>query len=537
MRDLHLPGRSAVHAMGGMAATSHPAATQAALDLLRAGGNAVDAAIAAAAVLAVVEPHSTGIGGDVFALYAPAGGGATPIAVNGSGRAPAAATAAWYAENGIAEIGFQSAHAVTVPGAVAAWALLAADHGRLGLGAALAPAIAHARDGYPVHEVVADVWAREAGKLSANDAARAVFLPCGRPLAVGEVHRQPALADTLDAIAEGGREAFYTGAIAEDMATSLGALGGLHTLEDFAAARADYVTPIHTRYGDLEIHECPPNGQGIVALMMLDILSGFDLPALDPLGAERFHLEAEAARLAYRDRDGLIGDPDRVDIPVERLLSADYAQAMRALVRRDRAMPGLPPPGVAEHRDTVYLTVVDGDRNAISFINSLFASYGTGLMSARSGVMFHCRGASFTVDPAHPNCIAPGKRPMHTIIPGMAMRDGRAAMPFGVMGGHYQPVGHVHFVTNVVDYGMSVQEALDCPRAFAFGNVLQVERGVPISTRASLSALGHTVVEADGPLGGGQAIAIDRESGVLTGGSDPRKDGCAMGLRSATAPG
>ena len=530
MRDLHLPGRSAVHAMGGMAATSHPAATQAALDLLRAGGNAVDAAIAAAAVLAVVEPHSTGIGGDAFALYAPAGRSGPPVAINGSGRAPAAAAPAWYADNGIAEIGFQSAHAVTVPGAVAAWCRLSDDHGRLGLGAALAPAIAHARDGYPVHEVVADVWAREAGKLAANPAARAVFLPEGRPLAAGAVHRQPALADTLAAVAGGGRDAFYAGPVAADMAASLDTLGGLHTADDFAAARADYVTPISTRYGGLDIYECPPNGQGIVALIMLDILSGFDLAALDPLGAERFHLEAEAARLAYRDRDGLVGDPDHVSVPVETLLSEDYATGLRALVRRDRAMPVLPPPGMAEHRDTVYLTVVDDERNAISFINSLFASYGTGLMSANTGVMFHCRGASFNLDPAHPNCIAPGKRPMHTIIPGMAMRDGRAAMPFGVMGGHYQPTGHVHLLTNMADYGMSAQEALDCPRAFAFDGVLEVERGVPDSTRASLAALGHAVAEADSALGGGQAIVIDHESGVLTGGSDPRKDGCAMGL-------
>ena len=529
MRDIHMPGRSTVHATGGMAATSHPAATWAALDLLRAGGNAVDAAIAAAATLAVVEPHSTGIGGDVFALYAPAGRSGAPVAVNGSGRAPASATAARLRELGVAEIPFDSPHAVTVPGAVAAWDLLARDHGKLGLRAALAPAIAHARGGYPVHEVVADVWAGEAGKLAANDAARAVFLPAGRPLAAGEMHRQPALADTLSAIAEGGARAFYEGPVADDMAASLAALGGLHTVDDFAAARADYVTPIRTRYGGFDIWECPPNGQGIVALIMLNLLSGFDLSAMDPLGAGRFHLQAEAARLAYRDRDALIADPEHAEVPVERLLSADYAEALRALVRRDRAMESLPPPGVA-HTDTVYLAVVDGERNAVSFINSLFASYGTGIMSARTGVMFHCRGASFRVDDAHPNGIAPGKRPMHTIIPGMAMRGGRAAMPFGVMGGHYQPVGHVHFLTNVVDYGMSVQEALDCPRAFAFGGALQVERGVPVSTRASLAALGHHVVEADAPLGGGQAIVIDRESGVLSGGSDPRKDGCAMGL-------
>jgi gamma-glutamyltranspeptidase/glutathione hydrolase len=528
MRDLQLPGRSAVHATHAMAATSHPAATLVAIETLHAGGNAIDAAIAAAATLAVVEPHSTGIGGDVFALYQPKSEGEL-IALNGSGRAPAAATAERLKAEGLQEIGFRSPHAVTVPGAVAAWQTLSDDHGRLGLDRLLRPAIAFARDGYPVHEVVAHVWAREYDKLAADANARAVFLATNRPLKAGEIHRQPALADTLEAIADGGRDAFYTGGIAQDMVACLQGLGGLHTMDDFAGARADYVAPIHTDYDGLEVWECPPNGQGIIALMMLNILSGFELAKLDPLGAERIHLEAEATRLAYRDRAALIADPEHAAVPVETLLSDDYADGLRALISPDRALEHMPPPGEAPHRDTVYLTVVDADRNAVSFINSLFHSYGTGLMSPKTGVMFHNRGSGFSLDPAHPNCIAPGKRPMHTIIPGMAMKGGRAQMPFGVMGGHFQPVGHVHFLTNLVDYGMSVQEALDCPRAFAFGDELRLEHGVPEATRAKLAAMGHRVVESGIPLGGGQAIWIDWDTGVLTGGSDPRKDGCALG--------
>jgi gamma-glutamyltranspeptidase/glutathione hydrolase len=528
MRDLHLPGRSAVHAFNGMAATSHPAATMAALDCLRDGGTAMDAAICAAATLAVVEPHSTGIGGDVFALYVPGGTGDV-IAMNGSGRAPAAAKADWFAEQGITGIDFRSPHAVTVPGAVAAWQKLSDDHGKLGLARLLAPAIGYARDGYPVHEVVANVWRRELDKLGADEHCKAVFQPAGKPLVAGEVHHQPQLADTLAAIAEGGRDAFYTGSVAADMVESLNALGGLHRLDDFAAATADYVTPIKTDYRGVTVYECPPNGQGLLVLQMLNILSGYDLAALDPLGSERFHLEGEATRLAFRDRAGLLADPTQADVPTDTLISMDYADRLRTLIDPKRAMVNMPPPGEAPHKDTVFLTVVDKDRNAASFINSIFHSYGSGLMSQKTGVLFHNRGASFVLDPAHPNCIAPGKRPMHTIIPGMALKDGRALMPFGVMGGHYQPVGQTHFLTNVIDYGMSVQEALDFPRAFAFGDTFEVERGVTETVRAELAARGHTVEEADSALGGGQAIAIDWERGVLSGGSDPRKDGCAMG--------
>ena len=529
MRDFHQPGRSPVHALNGMAATSQPAATLAAVDVLRAGGNAIDAAVAASAVLCVVEPQSTGVGGDCFVLYAPGGGGGEVIAYNGSGRAPAAAEAGWYIDNGISDIDIHSAHAVTVPGAIDAWTRLVADHGTKDLAELLTPAIGYAEDGYVVHPRVAHDWAGCIDKLSTTEASARIFLPGGRSPRAGEIHHQPELAATLRTIARDGRDGFYGGPVAEDIVGFLRSQGGLHTLDDFVAAAGEYVTPIQTHYRGLDIYECPPNGQGIVALIMLNLLSGFDLSSLDPLGVERLHLEVEAGRLAFRDRDAFIADPAQAEVPIERLLSAAYADELRGFISSERAIGNMPPPGLPSHPDTVYFSVVDKDRNAVSFINSTFHGFGSGLASPKSGVMLQNRGTGFVIDPDHPNCIAPGKRPLHTIIPGMALKGGRAVMPFGVMGGHYQPFGHAHFLSNMVDYGMDVQAAIDCPRLFRYGGVLEVERGIPDPVVRGLAALGHQVEVVDDPHGGGQAIWIDWESGTLTGGSDPRKDGCALG--------
>ncbi len=529
MRNLQLPGRSPVRATEAMAATSHPLATAVALDILRAGGNALDAAVAACAVQGVVEPQSTGIGGDCFALIAP-GGSDQIVAYNGSGRAPAAARAEWFLEQGIAAIERQTPHAVTVPGAVEAWARLVADHGTMSLGDLLAPAIAFARDGYPIHDRVAFDMAAQVEALSLDPTAKRLFLPGGRPPAAGDMHRQPELAETLSRIAEEGPDGFYKGSVAEDMVGLLRHLGGLHTLEDFAAAAGEYVTPISTDYRGHRVFECPPNGQGMIALEMLNILSGFDFAGLDPLSTERLHLEIEVARLAHQDRDSFLADPAQADVPVQRLLSEDYAAAQRGRISPDKAMTDLPPPAAAGGANTVYLCVVDKDRNAVSFINSLFNSFGSGFLSPRTGVMLHSRGQSFRVEPGHPNCIAPGKRPYHTIIPGMLVRDGRAVMPFGVMGAHYQAQGQTHLLTNLLDFGLDVQEAIDLARVQATpqGDI-EVEEGVPAAVQAALSGLGHRLVAPDAPIGGAQAIQIDWDKGTLTGGSDPRKDGCALG--------
>ncbi len=527
MRNFEMPGRSAAFGTNGMAATSHPRATLAALDTLRSGGNAVDAAVAAAAVLAVVEPHMTGIGGDCFVLYAPAGGDI--VAYNGSGRAGGAAMTQWYLENGITEIESNSAHAVTIPGAVEAWSRVVQDFGTKELGELLAPAIELAEDGYPMQPRVAYDWARFENKLNASEAIRSLYLNDGRLFRVGDVFRQPQLAATLRAIANRGPDGFYKGPVAEAMVATLNDLGGLQTLADFAAVEGEYGDPISTNYRGYEVVECPPNGQGFVALIMLNILEGFDLAALDPDGAPRWHLEIEAGRLGFRDRDRYFTGHDRSAEHLQTYLDKDYADQQRRLISSEQAMSRSEVEAVPAQSDTVYLTVVDRDANAISFINSLFRPFGSGLVCPQTGVLFHDRGSLFVVDADSGNTIEPGRRPLHTILPGMLMQNGRAVMPFGVMGGQYQPFGHTHLLTNMLDYGFDVQQALDHPRVFYQDDMVLAESGVAADAVAGLAALGHVVQPTVSPHGGGQAIWIDWQRGVFIGGSDPRKDGCALG--------
>ncbi len=526
MRDFHLPHRSAAVAGTAMAATSHPLATLTALDVLRAGGNAVDAAIAAAAVLCVAEPHSTGIGGDCFVLYSRQGG--VPLALNGSGRAPAAAELAWYAAQGMRQIPIESPHAVTVPGAVDAWCRLHSDHGSRDLAELFGPAIRLAEEGCVVTPRVARDFAQYSHRPAGDPVAAAVFLPDGRPLAVGERLHQPRLAETFRRIGREGRAGFYEGPVAADIVACLEAAGGLHTLEDFAAQRADYVPPISAPYRGHDVYECPPNGQGLAALMILRTLDGYELAGDRYSEADRIHLLAEATKAAYRARDTHIGDPNFVEVAVEHLLSDERAAGVRAAIRLDRASLPVDWDGV-EHRDTVYLCVVDRDGNAISFINSLFHEFGSGIMAPASGVLLHSRGSFFRLVPGHPNAISPGKRPLHTIIPGMLMKDGVAVMPFGVMGGQYQAAGHAHLLSQILDRGRDPQSAMEVPRSFATDGIMQVEPTLSADICADLAARGHVLGPPEKPLGGGQAIWIDRARGVLIGGSDPRKDGCALG--------
>ena len=527
MRDFQLPGRSTVHGANGMVATSQPASTLAGVEILRRGGNAIDAAVAAAAVQAVVEPHSTGIGGDCFALLAP-GGGDKLIALNGSGHAPSEARARTYHELGFARIPLNSAHSVTIPGAVDAWVRLLADHGTLPLSDVLEPAIHYAQEGYAVHPRSAWGWRKSIDKLKADPSATRIFLPNGCPPSPGDLLRQPELAATLQRISRHGRDGFYQGPVAEDLVARLRSLGGLHTLEDFAAQSCEYVDPVKASYRGFDIHECPPNGQGIIVLLMLGILEGFDLSELEPQSVGRIHLESEATRLAYHVAEQTVADPRQVDVPVDHLLSPDSIGELRRRVRIDSRMTDVPDTAPM-HPETIYLSVVDRDRNAVSLINSICFAFGSGLMGPRSGVLLQNRGAAFSLDPALPNAIAPRKRPRHTIIPGMMTRGGHALMSFGVMGGQYQPVGQVHVLTNLIDYEMDVQEALDSGRAFALAGSLDLERTIPEKTASGLAALGHSVRRAEEPLGSGQAIWIDWKRGTLTGGSDPRKDGLALG--------
>lgn len=528
MRDFFRPGRGPTLAGEAAIATSHPLATAAGLDVLACGGNAVDAAIAAVAVQCVVEPHMTGIGGDCFVLYAPAGG--EVLALNGSGRAPAAASVGRLKDLGVSTIERTSPHAVTVPGAIAAWTKLHRDHGRLPLERLFVRAIAYAENGYPVTARVALDWAEEVPLLARDAGAKTVFLPGGRAPTEGERHAQPLLGQRLREIARDGAAAFYLGRTAESLVRFLNGLGGLHTLEDFADAAdgADYVTPIVTSYHGYDVYECPPNGQGLAALMMLNVLAGFDLSEKLPL-AERVHLHAEATKLAYHHRDALIADPAHLPYPVEQLLSDEVAHALRG--RIDMGQAG--PPALwhePEHRDTVYLCAVDRDGNAISFINSIFHAFGSTRLDPKTGIVLHNRGASFNLIEGHPNAIAPRKRPMHTIIPGLLRRGGRTVAPFGVMGGHYQAAGHAAFLSGMLDRGLDVQAALDAPRSFAFNGVLEVEPTLGESVIAALAVKGHAIKPRTSPLGGGQAIWIDHARGVLHAGSDQRKDGCALGF-------
>ena len=523
MRDFNIPGRSLAVAQHGMAATSHPLATLTAIEVLKAGGNAMDAAIAAVALQGVVEPAMTGIGGDCFCLYAKGGG--VPMALNGSGRAPAAATSDWFAERGISPEP-TSPHAVTVPGSVDAWVRLNQDHGSKPLEELLRPAIRAAEEGNRVTPRVAADALTNRARVEVDPDARAVFLPGGAPPVIGDLVRIPALAETLKAIGRHGRDAFYAGAVADGMVGKLKRLGGLHAIEDFAAQRATVETPIATRFRDHDVYECPPNGQGLIALMMLRLAEKLDLATGSE--ADRIHLLAEITTAAYHARDAHLADPLHGPVAVEHFLSDAWTNRILPRIDRGRARRPLYWDDVP-HTDTVCLSVVDRDRNAVSFINSIFNGYGSGIYVPESGILLHNRGLSFRFRPGHPNSIAPGKRPMHTIIPGMVCRDGRAVMPFGVMGGHYQATGHLGFLSNVLDRGLDIQAACDAPRSFATDGRLQVEPTVSAETLAELRRRGHEIDLQTVPIGGCQAILIDEARGALYGASDHRKDGIALG--------
>lgn len=525
MRDFQAPGRSLVFAQNGLCATSHPLAAGVAVSILREGGNAVDAAIAAAVLLGICEPQMTGLGGDCFALIRRPGTDAL-IGLNGSGRAPAGLDADALRAAGHAVMPRHDAAAVTVPGAVDAFVRLARDHGRIGLAACLAPAIQYAEQGVPVAPRTAFDWQESAQVL--RGAARDFYLLDGQSPIPGQVFRAPRQAEVLRRIAAEGRAGFYEGAVAADMVASLNALGGAHTLDDFAATACDYVTPISGFYRGHELIELPPNGQGAAAILMAKILGHFDIGALEPFGAARAHLEAEATKLAYDARNRFIADP-AAGPRTDHLLSDETAARLAALIDPGRALPDPAAASEAVHRETVYLTVVDSDRMAVSLIYSIFDSFGSGLASSEFGINFHNRGAGFSLTPGHPNEARGGRRPMHTIIPAMLRRENGLLMPFGVMGGAYQAAGHARMISNLIDFGLDPQEAIDAPRSFSDTGILELETGYAPQVAVGLEALGHRTRWRKSPIGGAQAIVIDEASGVLIGASDPRKDGCALG--------
>ena len=523
--------RSPVLARRGVIATSQPLASAAGLDVLRQGGNAIDAAVTAAAVLAVVEPTMTGPGGDVFAIVYDATSH-TLRGLNSSGRAGSDADADALLARGVTGMPSAGGRAVTVPGAVAGWAELLERHGTITLKTALAPAIAYAREGFPVAEIVADQWADAVDVVSGDPAAAAVFLPNGAAPAHGAIFRNPDLARTLEQIGEQGRDAFYTGRIAAAIVAAVRQRGGVLTEADLAGHMSNWVDPIRTSYRGYDVCEMPPNTQGFVALEMLNILEGYDIASMGHNSAEYLHLLVEAKRIAFADRSAHLADPAHVPQPLlDGLISKAYAETRRRDIDPRRAAAHASPASFdgRDLGDTVYLAAADGQGNAISLINSLFGSFGSGVVAPGTGVVLHNRGAGFTLQRNHPNRLAAGKRPLHTLVPGFIMKDGKPLMPVGVMGGDNQAQAHAQVVVNLVDFGMNVQEAGDAARVRHGEEGLAVESAIGARVRAALTERGHRVIDGRGLMGGYQAVMIDPRTGVLMGGSDPRKDGLAIG--------
>ncbi|MGB3067425.1 MAG: gamma-glutamyltransferase [Ottowia sp.] len=527
MRNFENPGRSEALGRRGMAAASHPLATQAALDVLKAGGNAVDAAICAAALLAVVEPTQTGIGGDCFVLLKRKG--QPVIALEGAGWAPAAASVANSGGLHASEINPQSAAAVTIPGAIGAWSRLSQDYGSWPWPRLFEPAIDAAAHGVPVAERLARDWARQTAKLSQDADTAGVFLRAGVPYGKGEIHSQPLLSKALSSIAAEGPKAFYEGWIAKDIIRKLERLGGVHQLDDFSAWAPRYLAPISTVYRGYRLWECPPSGQGVIALGMAAMLENYDLASYGHGSVERYHLLAEVARLAYAERDHYLCESSEPQVMVSHLLDQEKVRQRISRIRMDRRMADATPLQSPAHQDTVYLTVVDEAGTAVSFINSIFDDFGSGIMAPESGILLHNRGCGFVLKPEHPNVIAGRKRPMHTIIPALLTQGDDVVLSFGCTGAHFQPLGQIQMLTNIVDYGMGVQEAIDAPRMYAHGDVLHLEGGVPLHVWNGLRALGHDPRPAPNPLGAGQAIWMTPSTGVLCGGADSRRDGIALG--------
>ena len=517
--------RSEVIAPHAMVAASHPLAAQVGIDILKAGGNAIDAAVAVNAMLGLVEPHMNGVGGDLFAIV---WDNETQRlhGLNATGRAPYEINRQVFERQGLDRVPGTGPLTWTVPGAVDGWDQLLKRFGTMGFAEVLAPAIAYARDGFPVSEIIQGQWAASQASLSEWPTSAATYLPNGRPPAVGEVFTNPGLARTYEAIARGGRDAFYRGEIARTIVAFSESNGGYFTTRDFADHTSAWVEPVTTSYRGHDIWEIPPNSSGIVALMMLNILEGYDLPSMGQNSAAAIHRIVEAKKLAFADRDRFVADPDANQLPVSELISKEYAEKRRALIDPARASQSV---GAGDPTETVYLTVVDRDRNAISLIESIFGGFGSKVVPADLGFALQNRGSGFSLEPGHFNALEPHKRSLHTNMPGFVTKDGKPWLSFGVMGGDMQPQGHTQVLSNIIDFGMNLQEAGDAARVRHGGSVM-VEPGVTDEVIAALDRMGHRVRRAGGGgMGGYQAIMINPETGMLHGGTDPRKDGVVIG--------
>ena len=527
------PGRSVVRSRHAMVASSQPLASEVGLEVLKRGGNAVDAAIAMAAMLNVTEPMMTGIGGDAFMLVYWSRTKELK-GLNASGRAPGALSIDYFARKKITKMPEFGMESITVPGAFDGWVTLLDKYGTMKLADLLGPAIECAENGFPVMEKAAEDWNAEVTKLKKNPAATANYLVDGRAPRPGEIFRQPNLARTFRTLALGGRDAFYKGEIARAIASYCEKNGCFISLADLAAQKSEWVEPISTNYRGYTVYEIPPNGQGLTALLTLNILEGFDLAALSAQPDRYYHTLIEATKLAFADRNRYIADPSFSKVPVSELLSKEYAAKRRALINPRKALDSPPPGATNAGSDTTYFTIVDKDGNAVSFINSLFDAFGSGIVAGDTGIVLQNRGSAFSLDRSHPNHLEPGKRPFHTIIPAMVFKDNRLFMSFGVMGGGIQPQGHVQVLVNIIDLGMGLQQALDATRyRYISGKDVLLEDEIPARVIERLLALGHVRASPPGLLrssmGGGQAIMIDPVNRTLMGASDSRKDGLAIG--------
>jgi gamma-glutamyltranspeptidase/glutathione hydrolase len=527
MRNLHIPGRSNILAQNGMAASSHPLSSLEAISILKKGGNAIDAAIAASAVQSVVEPQSTGVGGDCFALISLKG--QKPISVNGSGIAPNNANIDFFERKKINQIDIDSPHSVTIPGSVHAWYSMHQKFGSLDFQELFMAAENYARNGFPIHEVVAKSWNENIAKLKKHPATNSIYLKDNKSYFFGEIHKNLNLANTLNSIGKNGIKDFYHGYIAEDIVDTLNKIVGLHSKNYFIKQDTIFTESLSSNYKQVKLHQCPPNGPGITVLIMMAILEKFNFKNIDPLSSERFHLQAEATKIAYEQREEYLGDPNFNDYNYHRLIEPDNIDK---LVKKISSTKIYKPknPTITAHPNTIYLTVVDKDQNAVSFINSICFAFGSGITSNNTGVLLQNRGVNFRLQRGHPNMIEGSKRPLHTIIPGLVTnKEDETILSYGVMGGQYQPVGQSHVLQNIFDFGYSIQEAIDLPRAFMLENNYNLERSISKKVFNDLKKLGHNVSYSKSTIGGGQAIFIDKKNGVLIGGSDSRKDGCAIG--------
>jgi gamma-glutamyltranspeptidase/glutathione hydrolase len=521
-------GRSDVIASQGMVASSQPLATQAGLEILQKGGNAIDAAVATAATLDVVEPFSTGCGGDAFALiHLP--GKNRPVSVNGSGRSGSLVSLEELRDKGWTSMPLRGGAPVTVPGALHLWHYLIKRFGALEFSDVLSPAIQYARNGFPVSYLISQTWQNLVGTLL-NSEAEEVFTINGRGPRIGETMRNKNLADVFTAAATDGPDAFYSGVIGKSIVNCVQENGGFLTAEDLESHTTLETSAISTNYRGIDVFEHPPNGQGFAALIMLNIMEQFEFPEYSSLTAERYHLMIEAKKLAYADLHQHNADPAYYNAPMTSLLSKEYAKSRSSNIDRNMAMTKYAS-GFAKTSDTVYLATADGDGRAVSFINSLYMGFGSGLVVPGTGIKLQNRGALFSLDPEHPNCYEPKKLPFHTIIPGALYRDGDLLGVFGIMGGEHQAQAHAQFVSNLVDYKLGPQAALDHPR-FDHNherNVVALENGIPPDVQGQLRRMGHNIIHETGSgFGGGQAIL--KIEGSWIAGSDYRKDGQAAGF-------